>query len=191
MSNPFPTITRHMQAAACFALIATCGAAQEAVPAAETAEEAAPAAEHVWQDSSVAFFGVTFIDTSTEGDINGVRPDETARTLLIAEQVTAALEEQGLQLLDLTPVQDELARTRNPAKCNGCDIRMGQRLGADYVVVSEVQKVSNLILSMNLYVREAETGRQVRGLAVDIRGNNDESWQRGMRYILTRAIFPE
>ncbi|MEH6774490.1 MAG: DUF2380 domain-containing protein, partial [Cereibacter changlensis] len=51
------------------------------------------------------------------------------------------------------------------------------------------QKVSNLILSMNLYIKDTATGKQLRGQAVDIRGNTDDSWTRGMRYILTRNVF--
>jgi hypothetical protein len=58
-------------------------------------------------------------------------------------------------------------------------------------VVSEVQKVSNLILAINLYVFDAATGEQLRGQAVDVRGNTDDSWLRGMRSILTRNVFPE
>lgn len=144
-----------------------------------------------WEGATAAFFGVTFLDTSHEGELGGERADETARVALVEDYVRTALEEQGLILVDLAPAAEELARTVNPAHCNGCDLRMAQRLGARYSIVSEVQKVSNLILSMNLYIRDAETGAQLRGLAVDIRGNNDESWTRGMRYILTRAIFPE
>jgi hypothetical protein len=68
---------------------------------------------------------------------------------------------------------------------------MARRLGARYSVVAEVQKVSNLILSMNLYIRDAETGARLRGLAVEIRGNTDESWMRGIRYILRNAVFRE
>lgn len=136
-----------------------------------------------------AFFGVTFIDTSTEGEINGVRPDETARVEMISGYIADALRDQGIELVDLAPVQEELDRTRNPAKCNGCDIAMARELGADYSIVSEVQKVSNLILAINIYVRDAETGDQIAGQAVDIRGNNDESWTRGARYILENNIF--
>lgn len=151
----------------------------------------ATADDGAWSGAKAAFFGVTFLDTSHEGEIAGVRADETDRVAMIEAYVRTALEEQGLVLVDLAPAAEELARTVNPAHCNGCDLRMATRLGARYAVVSEVQKVSNLILSMNLYIRDAETGAQLRGLAVDIRGNNDESWTRGMRYILTRAIFPE
>lgn len=150
---------------------------------------ALPASAQEWQGRTAAFFGVTFLDTSTEGSINGVRADETARVALIEDYITRALEAEGLTVLDLAPVQEELDRTANPAKCNGCDLRMAERLGADYTVVSEVQKVSNLILSMNLYIKDTATGRQLRGQAVDIRGNTDDSWTRGIRYILKRNVF--
>ncbi len=147
------------------------------------------AADDSWAGKRAAFFGVTFIDTSTEGDMRGVRADEVARIDLVTDYIADTLREQGLELVDLEPVREELDRTRNPARCNGCDMRMAQRLGADYAVVSEVQKVSNLILSMNIYVRDAGTGRNLRGMAVDVRSNTDDSWLRGMRYILQRNIF--
>ncbi|MCE6953331.1 DUF3280 domain-containing protein [Cereibacter sphaeroides] len=151
---------------------------------------AAPAAaDDPWQGRSAAFFGVSFLDTSTEGDLNGARADEAARVELVERQAAEAFRARGVTLLDLAPVEEDLGRIRNPAKCNGCDLRMARRLGADYAIVAEVQKVSNLILAMNLYVKEVATGAQIRGQAVDIRGNTDESWQRGMRYILERNVF--
>ena len=141
--------------------------------------------------ASIAFFGITFIDTSTEGALNGVREDETARLDLVTDYVRDAFEERGFELLDLAPVQERLDRTVNPAKCNNCEVRMAAELGADYSLTGEVQKVSNLILSMNLVVRDAETGAKVRGRSVDIRANTDESWVRGFSYLLRNTIFRE
>ena len=43
-----------------------------------------------------------------------------------------------------------------------------------------VQKVSNLILNINLEVRSESGAMRYRG-SVDIRGNTDESWLRGAR----------
>lgn len=142
-----------------------------------------------WEGAETAFFGVAFLDTSNEGELNGPREDEAARVDLMEAYVAEALTAQGMVLLDLAPVADELARTANPAKCNGCALRMAEKLGARYAVVSEVQKTSNLILSVNIYVREVATGRQVAGQAVEIRGNTDDSWIRGARYILRNNIF--
>ncbi|QDL93905.1 DUF2380 domain-containing protein (plasmid) [Paroceanicella profunda] len=141
------------------------------------------------EGARVAFFGVHFIDTSQEGALNGVRADETARLRASEAQVTEALHAHGFETVPLAPVQAELDRVVNPADCNGCALRMAQRLGADYAMVSEVQKVSNLILSMNIVVLDAATGAKVRGISADIRGNTDESWRRGFSYILRNNIF--
>jgi hypothetical protein len=148
-------------------------------------------AQDAWQGETAAFFGVTFLDTSHEGELNGPRADETARVELVEAYVARTLEEHGLQLVDIAPVAEEIARIANPADCYGCDARMAKRLGARYAVVSEVQKVSNLILSMNVVIRDAATGDTVRAMAVDIRGNTDDSWLRGMRYVMERGIFPQ
>jgi Protein of unknown function (DUF2380) len=153
---------------------------------------AAPAAaDDLWQGETAAFFGVVFLDTSLEGELNGLRPDETARVKLVGDYLADAFAARGLALVDLAPVQAELDLIANPADCFGCDARMAGRLGARYAIVSEVQKVSNLILSMNVVVRDAATGATVRGMAADIRSNTDESWLRGMRYILENGIFRE
>ena len=151
----------------------------------------ASAVETLRPGARVAFLGIHFIDTSAEGAYNGIRADETARLALLEDDVRARIEQEGFELVDIAPVAEELGRTLNPAKCNGCEVRMAEELGADYSLVGEVQKVSNLILSMNLALREADGGDLVRMLAVDIRGNTDEAWLRGGRYILDNHFFAE
>jgi len=54
-----------------------------------------------------------------------------------------------------------------------------------------VQKVSNLILNVNLVVEDVATGKTLRADSVDIRGNTDESWTRGLRYLLNERMFRE
>lgn len=139
----------------------------------------------------VAFFGLTMLDDSLQGEVEGEDPAQAARLAMLEDIVRDRFLAEGYELLDITPVQTDLDRIVNPAKCYGCDTRMATDLGADFSLVGEVQKVSNLILAMNLQLRDAETGDLVRGGVVDIRSNTDESWQRGMRYILKNRIFRE
>jgi hypothetical protein len=87
-------------------------------------------------------------------------------------------------------VADELASVMNPSQCNGCDAKLARALGADLAVTAEVQKVSNLILTINVYVREAGSGTLLRMGNADIRSNTDESWRRGVDYVLRNRIFP-
>lgn len=150
-------------------------------PALASAEVPAP--------GRVAFFGLYFIDSSTEGAVNGIRADETARTAMTAALVEDDMTARGFVLVPTEPVAQKLAKVLNPAQCNGCEVALAQELGADYALVGEVQKVSNLILNINLYLRDVGTGELVRSGSVDIRGNNDESWQRGVRYLLKNIIF--
>ncbi|MCA0997174.1 DUF3280 domain-containing protein [Alloyangia pacifica] len=137
----------------------------------------------------VAFFGITFLDSSLQTAELGQDPAELARIAMLEQMVADRFSDEGFELLDLAPVSEERARIVNPAKCYGCDARMASKLGADYALVGEVQKVSNLILSMNLQLRDPNTGQTVRGRVVDIRSNTDESWRRGMDYILRTGIF--
>lgn len=66
---------------------------------------------------------------------------------------------------------------------------MAAKLDAAYVLTGVVQKVSNLIISMNLVMRDVASGEVVRGRSVDVRSNTDKSWLRGMNYILKTSIF--
>jgi hypothetical protein len=165
------------------AALATGLAAMLLSATAASAESVAP--------GSVAFFGITFLDTSTEGDYFGERPEETARIDLLEEEARQRFSEEGFTFVDTEPVAEELDRIVNPADCYGCEIRMARKLDADYVLVGEVQKVSNLILSMNLVLRETAEGAMVRGQSVEIRSNTDDSWLRGIRYIMKNNIFKE
>jgi len=139
----------------------------------------------------VAFFGMHMLDSSLQTMTLGENPDEARRLAAMEIMVRERFLEEGYELVDLAPVVEDLNRVVNPAKCYGCDTRMAQKLGADYSLVGEVQKVSNLILAVNLQLRDAETGQTVKGGVVDIRGNTDETWERAMRYLLKNRMFRE
>jgi hypothetical protein len=67
--------------------------------------------------------------------------------------------------------------------CNGCDADIGKALGADRTLTAWVQKVSNLILNINIQIRDVQSGLIVLTRSVDIRGNTDVSWLRGIHYM--------
>ena len=152
---------------------------------------AQPAWPALQPEAEVAFFGLTYLDDSIQTERQGADPAEAARIEMLEALVAERFAAEGLTLVDTAPVAETMARYRNPAKCNGCDSRAAAELGADYALVGEVQKVSNLILTMNLQLRAAGTGEMVRGRVVDIRSNTDESWRRGMDYILDNTFFTD
>jgi hypothetical protein len=73
--------------------------------------------------------------------------------------------------------------------CGGCDLKLAQQLNADLEITGVVQKVSNLILNINVYLRDAHTGRLVAAASADMRGNTDESWSRATRYLIRERLL--
>ena len=75
--------------------------------------------------------------------------------------------------------------------CNGCEARIARDLGAELAVSGTVQKVSNLILNINIYVRDAASGKRLRAMSADIRGNTDQSWSHGLKYLVKNRFLKE
>src|SRR6056297_572036 len=136
-----------------------------------------PAAAGAEEPRRVAFLGVKLLDMSM-----GTTSDaERSRLAMLEDRLEAAFAAApGYAMVDTAPVADRLDRISNIADCNGCDARLAGDLGADLAMTGEVQKTSNLILHISVYLRDAETGALVGGGSADIRGNTDESWRRGI-----------
>ena len=134
----------------------------------------------------MASFGLELISTSLEP----VQPAETARIEALARQLSADLSTRGYTLVDMAPVQARIDATTSLQDCPTCELDLAKQVGADYAVLGWVQKVSNLILNVNLQLHEVATGKLLRAGSADIRGNTDESWRRGLRYVLAHRIFP-
>jgi Protein of unknown function (DUF2380) len=115
--------------------------------------------------------------------------DHERRLAAIHAQLQQGLHQRGLyRVLDTAPAQQmiDALRAQNAFvyRCNGCLAEVGQKLGTRLVVVGWVQRVSELILNVNVSVRDAATDQEVLAKSVDLRGNNDESWTRAMAFML-------
>ena len=136
-----------------------------------------------------AVFGFEFLDTSQEGEAFGRRTDEAARVRAASDELLRLLAEGGVAPVDLAPAKARIDKAGPLTKCKGCDADIARELGADLAVTGLIQKVSNLILNFNVYVREARTGELLRTGSVDIRGNTDESWRRGVGYLVRNRLL--
>lgn len=128
----------------------------------------------------VAVFPFRLIDSSLEGEVAGAEA-ETARLALMTDDLRARIADSGR----LEVVYPEEAR----AACPACEVAAAGRAGADYALTGWVQKVSDLILNINLRVRNVRSGDVVFQDSVDIRGNTDRSWLRGLRYLVERRLL--
>ena len=139
----------------------------------------------------VAVFDFEMIDSSLQGEVNGRRTDEQERLMRVGDQVRRGLADSGkFQVIDIAPV-NAAAHGSNMQACGGCDIKYARELGADLAITGVVQKVSNLILNVNIFLRDVHTGQPVAAMSADMRGNTDESWSRATSYrVRNRLLAP-
>jgi hypothetical protein len=136
----------------------------------------------------LAVFDVQLINTSLAAST----PEELARAQALGQQLRDALAASGrYRIVDLAPVRAALDQAPPLRGCNGCELPLARQVGAGQAAVVWVQKVSNLILNINLVIEDAKTGKRLRAGSVDIRGNTDESWTRGLRFLLDDQILAD
>jgi hypothetical protein len=130
------------------------------------------------------------IDDSQEGEAFGVREDETKRLELVTRRLEEYIREDGRYVLvDSTPIAAEIEQKAPIYKCNGCEDALAAKLGADLAIIGNVQKVSNLILNLNVYLRDVKSGKILNVWSTDIRGNTDESWLRGIKSLAQNRLL--
>ena len=111
------------------------------------------------------------------------------RLAAIKTQLEKGLHERGLyRVVDPAAAQDliNIQRAGNEFlyRCNDCLADVGKRLDTRLVAVGWVQRVSELILNINVLVLDSQTGAEVLSKSVDLRGNTDETWTRGVNFML-------
>jgi hypothetical protein len=138
---------------------------------------------------SMAFFGFDLINTSLEA----TSPAEEARLReLDALFRQKADDSRHYDIVDLSSaIQAEAAAEVDIRNCNGCERDLARKAHAELAAWGTVQKVSNLILNINLYIENIDTGQMVFVKSVDIRGNTDDSWQHGLGYMLRHYLLTD
>ena len=115
-------------------------------------------------------------------------PEKQTRLANAAAQLHVAfIREHFYQVLDDAPVLSQIRLAQasfNFVDCNGCELEIARAAGADRVLVGWVQRVSNLILNINIEIRDVATGNSVLAKSVDLRGNTDVSWRRAIDFMV-------
>ncbi|PLC51649.1 hypothetical protein CR159_01060 [Pollutimonas subterranea] len=138
---------------------------------------------------SIAIMDFELIDNTGE---TGKDAEQKLRLTKITEQLRHDIADKQLYtVVDNAPAATlikDLQKRFNLHSCNGCDVEIGRALHTNRVLTGWVQKVSNLILNINIQVRDVEGGKIVLNKSVDIRGNTDQTWSRGIRYMVRSMV---
>lgn len=137
---------------------------------------------------SLAVMDFELIDEMRQYETAQARQDTDRRLELITSELVREFRKRGMyRVVDNAPAAQLVAKLKasyHLRACNGCELDIGKALGADRVAICWVQKVSNLILNINIEVHGVSTGDTLYAKSVDIRGNTDEAWLRGVRRLV-------
>jgi hypothetical protein len=136
----------------------------------------------------MAVFEFELINTST-----GLPATETEQTRLamLSERLRNALDASSIfEVVDIAPIGEKAAQS-NLQACGGCDRTFAEQVGADLSVTGVIHKMSELILNISIAVREVQSGQIVGAFNADIRSNTDDSWRRGLDWLLKHRILAE
>jgi hypothetical protein len=133
--------------------------------------------------TSIAVMDCVLIDDNAAYNDAEINRIQEARIEMISNAFREQLRDsQRYHVADNAPAASLIARlgaAQDLNACADCARQVGRRLGVEQVGRCWVQKVSNLILNINLQVEDVASGETIFQRSVDIRGNTDLSWRRG------------
>jgi hypothetical protein len=132
-----------------------------------------------------AIFPFELIDVSLQGEYVGAQSDEAKRLLLATEELRSlAARDAGYEVVDLSGLKAEIDKTGPFHRCEGCEAGIARQAGAEVAMTGTVRKISNLVLVIHIYVRDVASGVVNKVHRVELRGNTDETWLRGVRRLV-------
>jgi hypothetical protein len=134
---------------------------------------------------------LVILDMELTGDLGGTQftAEHEARLRLETDTLRQQLQQSGLYtVIDSAPARPLIAKLKSQQSylhdCNGCDLEIGKQLGADQVLVTWVDRVSGLILSLTYEFHDVATSQIVGRKSYDFRGDNDSSWTHAVKYMV-------
>jgi Protein of unknown function (DUF2380) len=137
----------------------------------------------------IAVFGLELVRGAENYDDTDRLAADEARLALASHRLKELFKKSGkFELVDMSKAAAKAGMVHLQA-CGGCAADFAREAGAAIAITGEIHKTSELILSIHVYAHAAD-GRALALAAVDIRGNTDESWRRGIDYIFRNALLP-
>jgi hypothetical protein len=107
-----------------------------------------------YEPKSAAIMDFELIDEMRDYETDDSRAALQQRLHLVSDALRREFNERGMyRVVDNAAAAKLIAREQalhDLRQCNGCELDIGRALAADVIVVAWVQKVSNLILNINI-----------------------------------------
>ena len=140
----------------------------------------------------IAVFEFELKDTSAAGGV--IAPDAIDGENLkqSTDEARAALSASGrYSVVDTSSVASEVKSAGGVLTCGGCDGPLAKKLGATQSMVGVVTRVSRAEYTIQILIRDAETGAVVSNNFTGLRMGANYSWPRGVKSLMKNKILAQ
>ena len=116
-------------------------------------------------------------------------PDIRSKLVTETELLRKLLSEKGFTIVDTAPQAKKIADNVPLSQCSGCDQDIAKALGADLEVTTALQPVSAATFTLSGSVKDVASDRVLRQGVVDIRGEDINVWNHGMKFLLKERLL--
>jgi hypothetical protein len=140
----------------------------------------------------IAVFDFELADKSAGGSMIGQDAVDTEHLKTSTEQARRMLSASGrYAIVDASSVSDDVASAGGIQHCNGCEGPLAARLGADQSMVGLITRVSRTEYTLQILVRDTQTGAVVSNVFTGLRMGTNDSWPRGVKWLMSNKILAQ
>ena len=155
---------------------------QSAPPLDKPAKAAAPV--------KIAVFDFELEDFSGSAGIIPESDQDREELRLATETVRRLLTESGrYSLVDVSHADAPEVTAGSLHKCDGCDVSIARKLGADQSLVGIVTRITRTDYAVTFKLRDARTGAPIAVEQTDLRIGANYSWNRGAAWLIKNRLL--
>jgi hypothetical protein len=164
-----------------------------AIAAALTVFAIQPSIQSSWAAEpgvKIAVFDFVLNDRSAGGGIIAQDAIDTENLKMSTEEARRMLAESGrFSIVDAGGAADDVIAAGGIQHCNGCEGALAKKLGADQSMAGIVTRVNRTEYTLQILVRNAETGAVVSNVFTGLRMGANYAWPRGVKWLMTNRIL--
>jgi hypothetical protein len=138
----------------------------------------------------IAVFDFELNDASAGGGIIAQDATDTENLQKSTEEARRMLSASGrYSIIDTGSVAGEVTSAGGIQHCNGCDGPLAKKLGADQSMVGVLTRVNRTEFTLQILVRDAQTGAVVSNNFTGLRMGANYAWPRGVKWLMENRIL--
>jgi hypothetical protein len=138
----------------------------------------------------IAVFDFELDDRSAGGGIIGPDAIDTENLKMSTEEARRLLSASGrYSIVDAGSVAGEVISAGGIQHCNACEGRLAKKLGADQSMVGIFTRVNRTEYTLQILVRDTQTGAVVSNNFTGLRMGANYAWPRGVKWLMDNRIL--